>query len=424
MNTLYKHAEKRFAELGIEVEKALKVASQQEISIHCWQGDDVSGFDQKDGKASDGIQTTGNYPGKARNFTELKEDFLQAIKYIPGKKRINLHASYAIFADGNWQDRDTITYENFAPWVDFAKENKLGIDFNPTLFSHPKVKNGLTLSSNDESIRQFWVTHVKACRTISQKIGEALNDKVLCNIWIPDGMKDTPADRLSPRLRLKKSLDEILAEDMPNVIDSVESKVFGIGLESYTVGSSEFYLAYAANNKKVSNLLDAGHYHPTEFISEKLSALLCFNEYIPLHVTRPVRWDSDHVVSFDDETKAIMNELVAHKALDRALIGLDFFDASINRVAAWIIGTRNAQKALLWALLQPHALLKEAEEAADYTERLMLMEEAKMLPFSIIWEEYCHRENVSLDGTWYKEIKKYEQEVLSKRQKYENARND
>ena len=411
----FESAKAIYAAMGVDVEAALAKAKGKAISIHCWQGDDVAGFDQKDGRAGDGIQTTGNYPGRARNFEELTADFLKAASLIPGKKRINLHASYAVFADGEWVDRDRIEYRHFEKWVEFARENGFGIDFNPTCFSHPMVTDGLTLSSPIESVRRFWIDHCKACRRIANEIGAQLGDHVLNNVWIPDGMKDVPADRLGPRMRLKASLDEIFAEKLPNVIDCVESKVFGIGLESYTVGSNEFYMSYAGTHSGVYNLLDNGHYHPTEVVSDKIPALLCFFDKIPLHVTRPVRWDSDHVVAFDDELKEIMKEIVRNDALDRVLIGLDFFDASINRVAAWIIGTRNAEKALLWALLQPNQQLKALQDAGNFTEKFMLMEEAKTLPFSDIWAEYCRREGVPADASWFEEIKKYEQEVQSKR---------
>ncbi len=411
----FESAKAIYAAMGVDVEAALAKAKSKAISIHCWQGDDVAGFDQKDGRAGDGIQTTGNYPGRARNFEELAADFLKAASLIPGKKRINLHASYAVFADGEWVDRDRIEYRHFEKWVEFARENGFGIDFNPTCFSHPMVTDGLTLSSPIESVRRFWIDHCKACRRIANEIGAQLGDHVLNNVWIPDGMKDVPADRLGPRMRLKASLDEIFAEKLPNVIDCVESKVFGIGLESYTVGSNEFYMSYAGTHPGVYNLLDNGHYHPTEVVSDKIPALLCFFDKIPLHVTRPVRWDSDHVVAFDDELKEIMKEIVRNDALDRVLIGLDFFDASINRVAAWIIGTRNAEKALLWALLQPNQQLKALQDAGNFTEKFMLMEEAKTLPFSDIWAEYCRREGVPADASWFEEIKKYEQEVQSKR---------
>ena len=411
----FESAKARYAQLGVDVEAALKAAAAKPISIHCWQGDDVVGFDQPDGGASGGIQTTGNYPGRARNFEELKADFLKAASLIPGKKRINLHASYAVFGDGEWVDRNALEYKHFAPWVEFAKENGFGIDFNPTCFSHPMVKDDLTLSSPDENVRRFWIDHCKVSRRIANEIGAHLNDKVLNNVWIPDGMKDVPADRMGPRMRLKAALDEIFAEEMPNVIDCVESKVFGIGLESYTVGSNEFYMSYAASHPGVYNLLDNGHYHPTEVVSDKIPALLCFFDKIPLHVTRGVRWDSDHVVALDDELREIMKEIVRNDALDKVLIGLDFFDASINRVAAWVIGTRNAQKALLWALLQPNAKLKELQDNAAFTEKFMLMEEAKTLPFSDIWEEYCNREGVPATEAWFAEVAEYEKDVQSKR---------
>ena len=312
-------------------------------------------------------------------------------------------------------DRNALEYKHFAPWVEFAKENGFGIDFNPTCFSHPMVKDDLTLSSPDENVRGFWIDHCKASRRIANEIGAQLNDKVLNNVWIPDGMKDVPADRMGPRMRLKAALDEIFAEEMPNVIDCVESKVFGIGLESYTVGSNEFYMSYAASQPGVYNLLDNAHNHPTEVVSDKIPALLCFFDKIPLHVPRGVRWDSDHVVALDDELREIMKEIVRNDALDKVLIGLDFFDASINRVAAWVIGTRNAQKALLWALLQPNAKLKELQDNAAFTEKFMLIEEAKTLPFSDIWEEYCNREGVPATEAWFAEVAEYEKDVQSKR---------
>jgi len=413
--TRFESAKELYKAYGIDVEKAMELAAAKPISIHCWQGDDVTGFDNPDGGAGDGLAVTGNYPGKARNFEELKADFLKAISLIPGKKRINLHACYAIFEEGEWVDRDKIEYKHFAPWVEFAKENGIGIDFNPTVFSHPMMKDGLSLSSPDENVRKFWIDHCIACRKIAQKIGEELNDKVLNNVWIPDGFKDVPSDRLTPRLRLKDSLDQIFAEKLPNVIDCVESKVFAVGIESYTVGSNEFYMSYAATHPGVYNLLDNGHYHPTEVVSDKIPALLAFFDRIPLHVTRGVRWDSDHVVVFDDELKEIMKEIVRNDALDKVLIGLDFFDASINRIAAWVIGTRNAQKALLWALLQPHEAMKKMQDEADFTRRLMMMEEMKTMPFSDIWTEYCNRQGVPADSSWYDVVMEYEKNVLEGR---------
>lgn len=413
--TNYEAAKKRYEALGVNVERALGQLADKAISIHCWQGDDVAGFDRPDGGAGDGIQTTGNYPGKARNFEELKADFLKAASLIPGKKRVNLHASYAVFEPGEWVDRNQLTYKQFAPWVAFAKENGFGIDFNPTVFSHPMVRDGLTLSSPDETVRRFWIDHCIACRRIANEIGAQLNDKVLNNVWIPDGFKDIPADRMGPRMRLKASLDEIFAEPLPNVIDSVESKVFGIGLESCTVGSNEFYMSYAASHPGVYNLLDNGHFHPTEAVSDKIPSLLCFFDKVPLHVTRPVRWDSDHVVLLDDELKEIMKEVVRNDALDKVLIGLDFFDASINRVAAWVVGTRNAQKALLYALLEPNEQLKSLQDSASFTEKMVRMEQMKTMPFGDIWEHYCELQGVPNDVDWFEEVRRYENDVLLKR---------
>ncbi|MBE5807961.1 MAG: L-rhamnose isomerase [Clostridiales bacterium] len=411
----FESAKAQYARLGVDVERALEQLAGKAISINCWQGDDVSGFDRPDGSASDGIQTTGNYPGKARNFAELTGDFAFAASLIPGKKRINLHASYAVFGEGEWADRDRITFEPFRPWVDFAKDMGIGIDFNPTCFSHPMVVDGMTLASPDPDVRRFWIDHARACRSIAEEIGARLDDKVLNNLWIPDGLKDVPADRLGPRLRLKDSLDRIFTEPLPHVIDSVESKVFGIGLESYTVGSNEFYMGYAATHPGIYNLLDNGHYHPLEYVSDKISAMLCYFDILPLHVTRPVRWDSDHVVLLDDELKEIMKEIVRNDALGKVLIGLDFFDASINRIAAWVIGTRSAQKALLYALTQPNEKLRALQDGARFTEKLALMEDAKTLPLGDIWAEYCRRQGAPQDGEWFEQVARYERDVLLKR---------
>jgi L-rhamnose isomerase len=380
------------------------------ISIHCWQGDDVTGFDS--GSPGGGIQATGNYPGKARNFEELTADFAFACSLIPGKKRINLHASYAVFPPGGKVDRDQIEYRHFAPWVAFAKKQNIGIDFNPTCFGHPKVKDGLTLASPDKQTRRFWINHSIKSRQIANTISGEMNDGVLCNLWIPDGYKNIPADRLSPRLRLKESLDEIFAVKYPRVIDCVESKVFGIGLESYTVGSSEFYIAYASKKEGVYPLLDNGHFHPTESTADKIPSLLCFFDKIPLHITRPVRWDSDHVPLFDDETREICIEIVRNNALDKVLIGLDFFDASINRIAAWVMGTRNVQKALLYALLMPHDQLKQAQDAGDFTTVMALSEDAKTRPFGEIWAAYCDWQGIKRDGEWLKEVRTYEAALI------------
>lgn len=359
----YDCAKALYQSYGVDTENALNTLKNISISIHCWQGDDVCGFESRS-TLSGGIQATGNYPGKARNYEELMQDFLKAISMMGGKKRINLHAIYAI--TDKPVERDQLESKHFEKWIEFAKANNLGIDFNPTFFSSDMVKDGLTLSSPDEQVRQYWVRHGKACRKIAAYIGEKLGTPCLCNIWIPDGYKDVPADRLSPRLRLKKSLDEIYSVkyDKKHIIDSVESKVFGIGLESYTVGSSEFYQNYAAKNN-ICCLLDNGHYHPTETVSDKIPSLLAFSDYVALHITRAVRWDSDHVVLLDDEIKEIAKEIVRNNALDRVLIGLDYFDASINRIAAWVIGARNVQKALLAALLQPHEQLKKLQDEAD-----------------------------------------------------------
>jgi len=320
-----------------------------------------------------------------------------------------------VFADGKRVERNLIEFKHFTPWVDFARDNGIGVDFNPTCFGHPLVKDGLTLSSPDEAIRNFWIEHCRRSRQIANAVGEALNDYVLCNLWIPDGFKDIPADRLSPRLRLKQSLDKIFAERMPRVIDSVESKVFGIGLESYTVGSNEFYLSYASGRPGIYNLLDNGHYHPTESAADKIPSLLCFFDKIPLHITRPVRWDSDHVALFDDETRELCKEIVRNNALDNVLIGLDFFDASINRIAAWVIGSRGVQKGLLYALLMPHDKLKAAQDAGNHTEQLVIMEDIKTLPFGAVWAEYCKKQNAPLDGQWMETVREYEQNVLLKR---------
>lgn len=410
----YETAKARYAALGVDVEEALRKLADKAISIHCWQGDDVGGFESLGEALSGGIQATGNYPGKARTPQELMADFEQAIRLIPGKKRINLHASYAI-TGGEKVDRDALEGRHFDAWIDFARKNGLGIDFNPTFFSHPLAADTLTLSHPNEEIRMFWVRHGIACRRIAAYIAKALGQPVLNNVWIPDGYKEIPADRLGPRLRLKDSLDRIFEEKLDGVIDCVESKVFGIGVEAYTVGSSEFYMAYAASHPGVYNLLDNGHYHPTEMVSDKIPSLLAFFDKIPLHVTRPMRWDSDHVVRLDDELKEIATEIVRNDALDRVLIGLDYFDASINRVAAWVIGTRNMQKALLYALLLPHAQLKALQDAGDFTRMLMLQEEMKTLPFGAVWEQFCAQQGVPADQSWFDEVLRYEKDVLSLR---------
>ncbi|MCL2603873.1 MAG: L-rhamnose isomerase [Defluviitaleaceae bacterium] len=406
---------KAYKNIGVNVNAAMGTLAQIPISIHCWQGDDVTGFDYGGAALGGGIQATGNYPGKARTFEELTADFAMACSFIPGRKRINLHASYAVFEEGEIPDRGAVEYRHFKPWVTFAREQGIGIDFNPTCFGHEKVKDGLTLSSPDEATHRFWIDHCIRSRKIASEIGEALNDDVLCNLWIPDGYKNIPADRMSPRLRLKDSLDAIFAEPLPRVIDCVESKVFGIGLESYTVGSNEFYISYAAQKPSVYPLLDNGHFHPTEGTADKIAALLCFFDKLPLHITRPVRWDSDHVPLFDDEVREMCMEIVRNGAIDKVLIGLDFFDASVNRVAAWVVGTRNVQKALLYALLMPHDRLREAQEAGDFTALMVLIEEIKTLPFGEAWAAYCDRQGTARDGEWLAKVKSYEAAIIPQR---------
>lgn len=415
MNQRYESAKQQYEAWGIHVEEALEKLAQIPISVHCWQGDDVIGLEGTGRALSGGIQTTGNYPGRARNFQELTSDFLKAMSLVPGKKRISLHASYAVMEEGEQVDRDALEPRHFDRWIQFAREHDLGIDFNPTFFSHPMVKDNLTLSSPEEEVRRFWVRHGVQCRRIASYIGRQLQNPVLCNVWIPDGYKDIPADRLGPRQRLKESLDEIFSEPLDWVIDCVESKVFGIGMEAFTVGSAEFYLSYAATHPGVYDLLDNGHYHPTEVVSDKIPSLLAFFDKVPLHVTRPVRWDSDHVVLYEDEVKEIAKEIVRNDALDRVLIGLDFFDASINRVAAWVVGIRSMEKALLFALLQPWEELKQLQDSCRFTELMMKNEEIKTLPFGDIWEHYCQTQGVPGGQEWYDQVAQYERDVLSKR---------
>ena len=411
----YETAKVDYAKYGIDTEKAMNILKDVPISIHCWQGDDVVGFDSKEA-LSGGIQTTGNYPGKATTPEELMADMDKVFSLVPGKKKLNLHACYAIFEDGEYANRDALEPKHFAKWVKFAKERNMGIDFNPTFFSHPNVKDNLTLSSPDEATRKFWVEHGKACLKISEYFANETGVPCVMNIWIPDGFKEIPADRLGPRARFKKSLDEILSVpyDKTKVYITLESKVFGIGLENYTVGSAEFCLSYSTK-AGITPLMDNGHYHPTEVVSDKISSLLLFNEKIALHVTRPVRWDSDHVVLFDDETKEIAKEIVRNDALDRVFIALDYFDASVNRIAAWTVGARNMQKALLNALLLPSEKLAKYQDKANYTKMLAMSEEFKTFPFGDIWDEYCEREGVPVGPDWIRDVEIYEAEVLSKR---------
>ena len=408
----YIEAKEKYAKLGVDTDKAIETLKNIPISVHCWQGDDVTGFDSRE-SLSGGIQTTGNYPGKARTPEELMADIDKAMSLMPGKKKLNLHASYAIF-DGEAVGRDKLEPKHFEKWVHFAKERNMGLDFNPTFFSHPMVKDNLTLSSTDENVRQYWVNHGKACLKIAEYFANETGGTCVMNIWIPDGYKDIPADRLGPRERFKKSLDEILATpyDKSKVYVTLESKVFGIGLESYTVGSAEFCLSYS-DRAGITPLMDNGHYHPTEMVSDKISSLLLFNEKIALHITRPVRWDSDHVVLFDDETKEICKEIVRNDALDRVFIATDYFDASINRISAWVTGVRSVQKALLFALLQPNDKLKELQDSNNMTELMVLQEELKTAPFGDIWVEYLESEKIPAD--YLSEVKEYEKEVLLKR---------
>ncbi len=411
--TNYEVAKNIYASYGVDIEKALNAVKEIPVSLHCWQGDDVIGFDGSD-SLSGGIQTTGNYPGRARNFEELKADLAFAFSLMPGKKRLNLHANYAVL-NGDKVDRNEYVPKHFAPWVAFAKEQGLdGIDFNPTMFSHKNMKDGLSLSSPDESIRKFWVEHCIACLKIAEYFADEMGTPCAMNIWIPDGYKDVPSDRLSPRLRLKKSLDEILAcgYDKNKVIVAVESKVFGIGVESYTVGNSEFYQNYAAQNG-ICCLLDNGHYHPTEVVSDKIPSMLAFYDKVALHVTRGVRWDSDHVLIYEDELKEIAKEIVRNNATKRVLIGLDYFDASINRISAWVTGYRAMQLALLNALLLPNDKLKKLQDESNFTQLMVLQEECKLLPVGLAWDEYLQREQVKKD--YYTEIVNYEKKILEER---------
>ena len=411
--TRYESARAIYAKLGVDTECAIERLREVPIAVHCWQGDDVVGFDSREA-LSGGIQATGNYPGRARTPEELMSDLDKVFSLTPGKKKLNLHACYAIFAEGESAGRDELLPKHFEPWLDFAKKRGVGIDFNPTFFSHPMVKDGLTLSSPDESVRTYWVRHGVACLKIAEHFARETGIPSVMNIWIPDGYKDIPADRFSPRARFKKSLDEILATpyDKSLVYITLESKVFGIGVESYTVGSAEFCLSYSAE-KGITPLMDNGHYHPTEVVSDKISSLLLFNEKIALHVTRPVRWDSDHVVLFDDETREIAKEIVRCNALDRVFIATDYFDASINRISAWVTGLRSVEKALLYALLEPSAELARLEAEAQHTDVMYLLEEMKTAPFGDVWDEYLSREGINKN--YINDIKDYEREVLLRR---------
>jgi L-rhamnose isomerase len=411
----YEAARQRYAELGVDTNKAMERLSRIAISLHCWQGDDVGGFESSEGLSGGGIMATGAYPGKARTADELRQDLEKVMSLIPGKHRLNLHAIYAETAGK--VERNQLTVKHFSAWIDWAKANGLGMDFNGTFFSHPKAESGFTLASADEAIRKFWVEHGIVCRKIGAAMGKELGTPCVTNVWIPDGYKDIPIDRKGPRQQLRKSLDEIFAEKMDRncLLDSVESKLFGIGSESYVVGSHEFYLGYAIQNN-VLLCLDMGHFHPTEVVSDKISSVLTFLDEILLHVSRGVRWDSDHVVILSDELRCLAEEIVRGDYLQRVHIGLDFFDASINRVAAWVIGTRCMLKALLTALLEPTDKLRQMEEAGDFTARLAILEELKTLPFGSVWDYYCIKKDTPAGTDWLKGVRDYEAKVTNLRQ--------
>jgi len=412
----YRLAKEQYAQIGVNTDTAIAQLAKIPISLHCWQGDDVGGYERVGAELSGGgIQATGNYPGKARTIDQLRADVEKALSLIPGRHRLNLHACY-IDNSGKFVDRNEMQPKHFRSWIDWAKANKLGMDFNPTYFSHPKAADGFTLSHPDKGIRNFWIEHGIACRKIGAEIGKQLGTTTVTNVWIPDGYKDIPVDRISPRERLADSLDKLFAAKVNSNhnLDAVESKLFGIGAESYTVGSHEFYMGYAVSRQKLL-CLDAGHFHPTEMISDKISSVLQFVPGLLLHVSRPVRWDSDHVVILNDELFAIAQELVRSGPLDKIHIGLDFFDASINRIAAWVIGTRNMIKAMLFAFLEPISMLRKTELKLDFTARLALMEELKTLPFAAVWDYYCMKKDVPVGAAWLDEVRQYEKNVLSKR---------
>lgn len=410
----YEVAKKRYAEIGVDTDAVLKKLQNVKISMHCWQGDDVRGFWNADGELTGGILSTGNYPGAARTPEELRQDIEKAYSLIPGKHKLNLHA---IYLDTDEKvDLNEIEPRHFQKWVDWAKAHQVGLDFNPTFFSHPMMKDGFTLASSDPEVRAFWIEHGKRSRRVAEYFGKELGETCYTNFWVPDGFKDNPVDRLAPRKRLMESLDEIFSEEIDERYnkDAVESKLFGIGAEAYTVGSHEFYMGYGLTRGKMI-LLDAGHFHPTETISNKLSSLALFSKGVMLHVSRPVRWDSDHVVILDDELQEIAKEIVRNDLLDKAVIGLDFFDATINRIAAWVVGMRNTQKALLKALLEPTEDLRAIELEQDLTKRLVVTEELKDFPYADVWNYFCEINDVPIGLAWYNEVKAYEEQVLSKR---------
>lgn len=411
----YAYAKKAYAAFGTDTDKVLEKMKDRRISLHCWQGDDVNGFEAMAGGASGGILSTGNYPGRARTGDELRADYEKAFSLIPGKHRVNLHAIY-LETDGRVVDRDAITTEHFRKWIDWAKKLGVAVDFNPTCFSHPMAASGFTLGSKDEKIRKFWVDHVKACRKIAADIGRELGTACIMNIWIPDGIKDIPADRLGYREKFKQSMDEILSVkyDRKYLIDALESKLFGIGVESYTVGSHEFVMGYALKNG-ITMTYDMGHFHQTESIADKISSALLFADDLLLHVSRPVRWDSDHVVILNDDLVAVAQEISRCNAFGRVYYALDFFDGSINRITAWVTGTRAALKSILFAMLEPTRLLDGAEKSGKYGDRLALMEEFKTLPFGAVWDKYCLDMGVKTGAEWLEDVKEYEERVLSKR---------
>lgn len=413
----YESAKEIYKELGVDTDAAMEILKKVPVSMHCWQGDDVTGFDHE-GPLTGGIQTTGNYPGKAKTPEQLMADMDKALSLIPGTKKINVHACYAIFEDGEFADRDRLEPKHFKKWVEFAKERNMGLDFNPTFFSHPMIKDGQSLSSPDPEIQNFWIRHGKACIRISQYFAEETGIPCVMNIWTGDGFKDIPADRMGPRMRYKEAIEEILSEpfDRNLVKPCIESKVFGIGVEAYTAGSAEFALSFAAQHEGCLPLMDNGHYHPTEVVSDKIPAMLCFYPEIALHVTRGVRWDSDHVLLLDDETKEIAKEIVRCNALDRVYIALDYFDASINRILAWAVGMRSMQKALLAALCTPDKALKKLQDEARFTELMAMQEAVKMLPLGDVWNYYCQENGIAGDFELFAKVKQYEDEVLSKRQ--------
>ncbi|MBQ8525424.1 MAG: L-rhamnose isomerase [Clostridia bacterium] len=412
----YALAKEIYAKLGVDTDAVIAKLKEIPVSLHCWQGDDVIGFDHE-GPLTGGIQTTGNYPGKATTPAQLMQDMDKAMSLMPGKKKLNVHACYAIFENGEFADRDKLEPKHFAKWVEFAKERNMGIDFNPTFFSHEMANDGLTLAHPDEKIRNFWIEHGKACIRISEYFAKETGVPCVMNIWTGDGYKDIPADRLGPRVRYKESIEAILSEpyDKNLVKPCVESKVFGIGVEAYTVGSAEFSLSFAATHDGCMPLMDNGHYHPTEVVSDKIPALLAFFPELALHITRPIRWDSDHVVLFDDETKEMAKEIIRNDALDKVYMALDYFDASINRISAWVVGFRSWQKALLMAMTTPNAMLKKLQDEGNFTELMVMQEEIKTLPFGDIWAMYCEECGVIADSAWLDDVKKYEEEVLLKR---------